>query len=244
MKDLNNKLYSNELLEDWVNRENLIPAEEYLLDKYLKDDTKQVIEAGTGGGRIAFHVEKMGFNSIQAFDYVPEMIIKAREKSEQKKSKINFFVADATDLSVLPDEEYDYLIFLQQVLCFIEDEKQFQKALSEAYRIAKKGSITIFSFLDYDSRLVNIPLRILLGVLRKIRKEKIPVEYLPWLKIGKTFNRNLLSKGQALTHWVKREKIIKDLTNTGFKIVEVKNASQINHYSKSRKGMLYIVCTK
>jgi len=244
MKDLNNKLYSNQLLDEWVNREKLIPAEEYLLGKYLKETAKNVIEAGTGGGRISFYIEEMGFETIYAFDYVPEMIIKAKEKSEKKKSTIDFFVADATDLSDLPNEEYDYLIYLQQILCFIEEEKQFQKALNEAYRIAKKDSITLFSFLDYDSRLVNIPLRIIVSILRKIRKEKISGEYLPWLKIGNTFNWKLFSKDQALTYWVKREKIIMELTQTGYKIVEVKNANQINNPTERQKGMLYIVCRK
>lgn len=129
-------------------------------------------------------------------------------------------------------------------MCFIEDEQQFHNALNEAYRIAKKDSITLFSFLDYHSRTLNIPHRILLNILRWLRNEPIPDNYLPWLKINNRFNRKLLSKNQALTYWVKRDEILMELNKIGFKVLEVKNASQINTDAKQQKGMLYVVCTK
>ncbi|HBX86795.1 MAG: hypothetical protein A2W97_17775 [Bacteroidetes bacterium GWE2_40_63] len=244
MKDLNKKLYTDELLNDWVTREEIIPAETYFIKKYLTQKTGKVIEAGTGGGRIAFCIGQMGFNQIDAFDYVPQMIESANKNLKDKNLNIKFIVADATNLSDFGSDTYDYLIYLQQVLCFIEDEQLFYKALNEAYRIAKKDSITLFSFLDYHSRTINIPLRILLNILRWLRNEPIPDNYLPWLKINNRFNRKLLSKNQALTYWVKRDEIIMQLEKIGFEVLEVKNASQINTDAKQRKGMLYVVCTK
>jgi len=244
MKDLNKKLYTDELLNDWVTREEIIPAETYFIKKYLTQKTGKVIEAGTGGGRIAFYIGQMGFNQIDAFDYVPQMIEYATKNAKDKNLDIKFKVADATNLSDFASNTYDYLIYLQQVLCFIEDEQLFHNALNEAYRIAKKDSITLFSFLDYHSRTLNIPLRMLLNILRRLRNEPIPDNYLPWLKINSSFNRKLLSKNQALTYWVKREEILMELNKIGFKVLEVKNASQINTDAKQRKGMLYVVCTK
>jgi ubiquinone/menaquinone biosynthesis C-methylase UbiE len=244
MKNRNKELYTKELLDDWVRREEIIPAEANLINKYLTLKTGSVIEAGTGGGRIAFYIEQIGFNQIDAFDYVPQMIEYAEKNKIEKQSKVKFKVADATNLSEYGDNAFDYLIYLQQVLCFIEDEDQFHNALKEAYRIARKESISIFSFLDYNSRSLNIPLRMVLRVLRWIRKEPVSDKYLPWLKINTSFNRKILSKNQALTYWVKRDDIVRELENIGFKVLEVKNASEINSDSKLRKGMLYIVCTK
>jgi ubiquinone/menaquinone biosynthesis C-methylase UbiE len=244
MKELNKKLYATELLNDWVTREEIIPAEAYFINKYVTHKAGTVIEAGTGGGRLAFYIEQMGFNRMVAFDYVPQMIEYANKNAKNKNSTIKFVVADATNLSDFSSDAYDYLIYLQQVLCFIEEEQQFHKALSEAYRIAKKDSITVFSFLDYHSRITNTPLRMILRVLRWIRKEPISDNYLPWLKLNNSFNWKLLSKNQALTYWVKRDEILMQLNEIGFKVLEVKNASEINTDAKQRKGMLYVVCGK
>ena len=83
------------------------------------------------------------------------MIDNANKNGKKKNSAIKFVVADATDLSDFTSNTYDYLIYLQQVLCFIEDEQLFRNALSEAYRIAKKDSIVIFSFLESNFSQVS-----------------------------------------------------------------------------------------
>jgi ubiquinone/menaquinone biosynthesis C-methylase UbiE len=116
------------------------------------------------------------------------MIVNAIERKGKINSTVEFKVADATNLALYADNSFDYLIYLQQVLCFIEDEQMFYNALKETYRIAKNGGTVIFSFLDYNSRKINIPLRIILTVLRKLRGEKISKRYLPWLKINGSFN--------------------------------------------------------
>lgn len=113
MKDLNKKLYTDELLNDWVTREEIIPAEVYFIKKYLTQKTGKVIEAGTGGGRIAFYIGQMGFNQIDAFDYVPQMIEYANKNLKDKNLNIKFIVADATNLSDFGRDTYDYLIYLQ-----------------------------------------------------------------------------------------------------------------------------------
>ncbi len=245
MENLNKSLYTNELINDWVNREEIIEAETYFITKYLSNKDGHVIEAGTGGGRLSFFIERLGFKSIDAFDYVPEMINCADEKKAKINSAVHFEVADATGLSKYTDNTYDYLIYLQQVLCFIEDELLFDKSIKEAYRIARTGGIGIFSFLDYDTRKVNSIMRIALIIIRKIRGERISSCYLPWLKINNKFNFKLFSKNQAQTYWIRKNEIIEKLEQTGFKILEVKNANQINNpLSTKRKGMLYLVCMK
>jgi len=95
IKNLNAELYSNELFEEGINRKNLIPAEEYLLKKYFRNTTKNVLEAGTGGGIISFHIENMGFKNIAVFDIVPDMIKHANTVAKSTGSNIEFKVADA-----------------------------------------------------------------------------------------------------------------------------------------------------
>lgn len=245
LKNLNAELYSNDLLESWTNKKGLIPAEEYLIKKYLTDTKKSVLEAGTGGGRISFQIEQMGFTSISAFDYVPKMIMYANEVAKNEKSNIDFKTLDASSLEAYESNTFDYLIYLQQVLCFIDKEDLFIDSIKEAYRIAKKDGITIFSFLDFDSRRFNSTLSLIICTLRKLRKEDISKQHLPWLKINSKFNWKLFNKNQPVTYWVKKDQIISILEEIGFSILEAHNANQLTEQNdKKRIGMLYVVCRK
>ena len=85
MENLNAKLYSNEILDEWQKRKHLIKAEEYFISKYLLNKSYTILEAGTGGGRISFELEALGFKNIKAFDIVPEMIEYALEKVKKNE---------------------------------------------------------------------------------------------------------------------------------------------------------------
>lgn len=242
--NLNAALYSNELFEEWSYRDPLLPAEEYVLNKYLTDKTQNVLEAGTGGGSISFYIEKMGFKQITAYDFVPRMVAHAEAAAKKRNSCINFKVGDASHLPEYGNESFSYLVYLQQVLCFIDRKELFTQGLKEAYRIAKIDGTVIFSFLDFDSRAYNAPLSSTLTTLRKLRKERMGSQYLPWLRIGDKFNWKLLGKNQAVSYWVKKEDILSELEEIGFTILEAKNTNQINSDSTDRTGMLYVVCKK
>lgn len=245
MKNLNAELYSNVLLEEWSKKNHLLVPEDKLLSKYLQNKTKNVLDVGTGGGRLAFHVEGMGFNNISAFDIVPEMIEHANKVAKEKKSNINFNVLDAANLSLYKDNEFDYLLYLQQVLNFIPGEIDFVTSLSESYRVAKNGSIVLFSFLDYDSRIFNPFLNSILNILRKMRGEKTQRQRLPWIILNNKFNWKLFNKDQAVVYWVKKDEILRHLKEIGYEILEAKNANQfVDSESKKRKGILYVVCKK
>lgn len=243
-KNLNAELYSKELFEVWANMKNIFSAEDYFIKKYLTNTTKNVLEAGTGGGRISFYIEKMGFKNISVFDIVPDMIKHANTIAKSTKSNIEFKVADASSLTEYKNDTYDYLVYLQQVLCFISKYELFYDSLKEAYRVTKKDGIVVFSFLDFDSRFYNSTLSLIINILRKIRGEKVLKQYLPWLKINNKFNWKLFNRNQPVNYWVKKNLIITDLKNIGFSILEAKNKNQLNNDSNSRKGMLYIVCRK
>jgi ubiquinone/menaquinone biosynthesis C-methylase UbiE len=244
MENLNAKLYSNEILEDWQNRKHLIEAEKHLISKYLLNKSNSILEAGTGGGRISFELEELGFNNIQAFDYIPEMIDHAKKRVIETKSSIQFDVLDATNLTKYEDNSFDYAIYLQQVLCFISDENAFKNALKESYRVTKPKGLVIYSFLDMDSRPYNGTLSFIVNFLRLLRGEKRQKQHLPWLKINNKFNYKLLFKNQPTNYWVKKEDILLELEKIGFEIIEANNTNQLFNKTSDRKGMLYVVCQK
>lgn len=240
----NSDLYARELFEKWSNKQGIIASEEYLIRKYISEKEFSILEAGTGGGRISFYLETLSFTNISAFDIVPEMIQAANTEAQKRASCIRFLEADASDLSAYSQSRFQYLIYFQQVLCFLENDESFLKALQEAYRVAAPNSTCIFSFLDFDARKLNIPLSYILRLLRFFRNEKTGYQYLPWLKINSSFNWKFLAKKQPLLYWVKEDEVLRQMKNIGFSILEVLHDSDIPGNDKKRKGMLYMVCTK
>ena len=130
-ENLTAKLYSNKLLEEWSSKEDIWREEAYFIDKYLLDKSQNVLEAGTGGGRISYYIESLGFDNIDAFDISPEMIEVAKLKAIEIGSKVKFSKLDAANLSVYENESFGYLIYLQQVLSMIADESLFSKAIED-----------------------------------------------------------------------------------------------------------------
>jgi ubiquinone/menaquinone biosynthesis C-methylase UbiE len=234
----NKILYETSEFGLWNHREGLLAQERYFLTKYTsREDT--ILEAGTGGGRISYKLEKMGYSHITAFDYVEKMITSAKTKNPH--TSINFLVADATDLSTIASNTFDRLIYLQQIISFIP-EKNIPKALNESYRILVPEGIVIFSFLNWKGRIINPLLSALLTGVRFFRNEQFSKQSLPWLKLGNKPNWKLLFHHQPLTYWFTREELITQLETLGFVILEIKTSSDF--ISSSSEGMLYIVCQK
>ena len=239
-KKLNKDLYSDQLFSVWSSKEDLLPIEKYFLEKYLVNKKGKVVEAGTGGGRIIFEIEKLGFTNLEAFDYVESMISFCNVKKRHLNSSINFKNADATKL--IPDyseKEFDYLIYLQQVLCFL-DKDLLPKALNEAYRVGKQDSIYIYSFLNWNSKFYNPILSIMVNFFRILRGEKTNKYELPWLILNEKINWKFLNKNQPQNIWFKKNSILDILKKNGFSLIEVK--SQVD--SSDKMGHLHIACKK
>ncbi len=224
----NHSIYANEELKNWTERSGLLKQEQYLIEKYIRNEGI-LIEAGTGGGRISLEVhDKYPNIKIVAFDFVEEMIKSAKLKSNE----INFEVHDASDLSIYDDNTFDAAIYLQQIVSLVPEEF-ISCVLKESYRVLKKDGIVIFSFLSYSGRKINLIVSFLVNILRILRKEKWQTQRLPWLKLSNKVNFKFFTKNQATTYWFYEKEIIKILEDIGFTIVETKC-----------DNMIYVVCKK
>lgn len=223
--------------EYWVqnSQKSLEKVERSLVSKYLTDKESRIIEAGTGGGRIAFNLEAIGFQNIDAFDFVPQMIDEANKFALQRSSNVHFHVADATSLAEFESNSYDYALYLQQILSGVPINL-VERALEECHRVLKGNGLALFSFMDYDSRKYNKVLDIALNVARLFRGEQTSRQILPRLKIDHKWNYKFLSKGQAIMYWFRRDEIVQLLEKAGFEIIEVK----IKHENNG----IYIACRK
>jgi ubiquinone/menaquinone biosynthesis C-methylase UbiE len=233
------ELYTNQLFHEWAEKERLMPVETHFISKYLTEKSKRVVEAGTGGGRIIFSIETMGFTNLDAFDFVPRFISLAQERARVQNSRVNFVVADACQLNIYSEETFDYLIYLQQVLCSVPED-QLAQGMKEAFRIAKKGSIAIFSFLNWRSRVFNPLLSVAVNSLKWLRRERVSKYYLPYLRLDDHFNRRLFHRNQPLVYWGTKDDIVEKLTRVGFTIIDVNTEKELGYKSTG----IYVVCTK
>ncbi len=63
------EIYAGPEFKHWVEEEELIAPEQFLLERYLRSD-QSTLEAGTGGGRILRALARRGFKELSGFDKV------------------------------------------------------------------------------------------------------------------------------------------------------------------------------
>lgn len=206
--------------------------EEYMIGKNIKKGGT-ILEAGCGGGRISFCMESKELGPISAFDFVESFIDEAKKNTT---SKVNFFVADASDLNNIKDNSFEYEVYLQKIFSLIPKDR-FRDALRESNRTIKNGGTMICSFLNYGGRKYNGILSAVLLFLRKLRKENKTKQELPWLKLKGKPNLKLLKKDQATVYWFNKDEIVSELKNAGYEILEV-------YAPNDRPSILYVACKK
>lgn len=234
-KRTNKYIFENLEFLEWTSKsiERLTLDEEYFIKKYLIKKFGRILEAGVGGGRIIFEIEKFGFKNIVGYDFSQKMIDYATKKKNYSKSIVELHVLDATDLSIFSDHSFDYTLYLQQIISFLPNDKLRLQAIEEAYRVLKPKGIALFSFLNWKGRIYNIPLGILLGIIRIIINQSPNIHSLPWLKIGGKLNAAFILPRQATAYWFSEEEAINIINKVGFKIEEIK----MNNY-------IFMACRK
>jgi SAM-dependent methyltransferase len=249
----NKDLYRGSEFLTWLNNRNLIPAETYLISKYL-DPQLATVEAGTNGGRILLGMQDLGFKNLSGFDYVPELIDRAI--AQDTTGTIDFQVQDAIELDY-PDHRFDQIIYLMQILCTIENQQDSLKAIQESYRILKPGGTGLFSVLNFETRNAQLIFSIYykyLKIFRKLRGENRSVQSSPWFKSNGKFNFGTIADRPPYTYWYRITEIYELLKSVGFEIVGIGTDPQINAHSLKQtdlellgekiSGGLYIVVKK
>ncbi|MGJ5643151.1 class I SAM-dependent methyltransferase [Formosa sp. S-31] len=235
------KTFESHTLKYWSNRKNINKAEQYIFSKYLKNKNNSILDAGTGSGILAFYFEQaLGFKNIVAFDIIPKMIDIAKEKASIIKSNINFQVADASSLQTLKDESFDYLCYLQQIICMVPQSK-LNDALKEAHRLGKKDSLYFFSFLNWNSRWYNPFLSFALNSTRFLKGNPFQKYYLPEVKLKGKLNLDFFKSDQHPILWIKKNDIEKLLHKNGFSIESIFTEYELTNKKGSN---IYVICSK
>ncbi len=250
----NNKdLYSGVEFSTWLDLQELLSTEKKLIQAHLQPDL-HTVEAGTNGGRILLNMQALGFKNLAGFDYVPALIDRAIERDPNRT--IDFQVQDAVGLAY-PDAGFDQIIYLQQIICLIENQQDRLKAVQESHRILKPGGVGLFSFLSFESRSSKLIYAIYLKyiqLIRKLRRDERSIQELPWLMLGGKLNFGAMLDRAPYTYWYRVSEAYDLLKSVGFEIVSLGSEEQTSTddmattdnqlLTKKVSGMLYIVVRK
>jgi len=252
MRD-NKNVYSTVEFNRWVDRTDLDPDEQFVITQYL-DRGGRTLEAGTGGGRILRAMRQMGFTDLHGFDYVPGLIDKARVADGD--GRIRFEVQDATCLTY-PDCAFDQVIYLQQLLCFIEDYARRERAIHEAFRVLRPGGVALFCVLSFEVRRISLVYRWLMRywrLLRWLRGSSLSPQAMSWMRLGDRFNPTALLDRGPHVHWFRTDEIVSLLLSAGFLLHAVGSSRQIrlrrlcenlqDLADQPLEGAVYCICKK
>jgi ubiquinone/menaquinone biosynthesis C-methylase UbiE len=251
------EIYEGALLQEWQERSEIFPEETYVLNKYCPADG-QILEAGCGGGRIMYFLSENGHINLTGFDFVPEMIGYAQAKKAKTGANIQFSVGDATRLEGFADNKYTTVLYLQQLLSFINRDA-IPQVFSEANRVSAKGAYIVMAVLNYNGRFYSALLIAVLAFVRLFNGDKRSTQHQPWLFLtdGK-FNWRFWKRDQVQNYWFKVSEMTQLLTDAGYEVVETFASSDIpqnqlkgnneksflEKFRKKSSGVIYFVAQK
>lgn len=128
----------------------LTPCEQLLFGTYIKPGMA-VLDLGVGGGRTTSYLSRVASRYV-GVDYSETMI----HACKKRFPRLDFVLADASDLSAFEDSSFDAVVFSFNGLdSVVPDEKRLQ-CLRECRRVLRPAGVFVFSSHNPRSILVRI----------------------------------------------------------------------------------------
>jgi ubiquinone/menaquinone biosynthesis C-methylase UbiE len=125
--------------EYYARLESLTNCEQLLFDKYLRPGMA-ILDLGVGGGRTTSYLSSIASRYV-GLDYSSEMIRVCRHKFPD----LEFICCDADDLSSVPDQTFDAVVFSFNGLDCLLPESKRMRCLAECHRVLRNRGVLIFS---------------------------------------------------------------------------------------------------
>lgn len=110
----------------------------------------RVLDCACGIGTQTLGLASLGFR-VTACDLSASAIERARVEAEKRQLKVQLFVADMTDLAVIPEEDFDAVVCMDNALPHLESDEQLLQAATQIRRKLRAGATFIASIRDYDN---------------------------------------------------------------------------------------------
>jgi len=184
-------------------------SEEKVFERVFPEKNSSLIELGCGCGRIASGMWELGYVNLMATDFSRKMIERARRMIRVLGYGIHLRVEDATRLS-FDDDLFDGAIFGFNGLMQIPGRLNRVRAMSEAFRVLRRGGYFDFTSHDRDAAKWKKFWKRERMIWRKGRQKQELLEF------GDRFEET--DMGELFIHVPTREEVRKDLRKVGFKV--------------------------
>ena len=141
----NNYDEDRRLIKDNTHNVEFLVTKNYI-EKFLKPNDK-ILEIGAGTGRYSLYYAGLGYD-VTAIEYIQHNldILKSKITSDMK---ITAEQGDAVDMSRFADNSFDVTLVLRP-LYHLYNDKDINKAISEAIRVTKKDGIIMIAYITSD----------------------------------------------------------------------------------------------
>jgi SAM-dependent methyltransferase len=209
------ELYSGVLLEYWQKGEPIYPEEQFLLSLLPADKNAAILEAGCGGGRLLFYLEKQGYQHLHGFDYVQKMVQYASEQARLNGSTAQFSHQALPDLSNYPSGSFDACLCMQQLLSFVP-HADIPASLREIHRVLRPGGCIMGVTLHYGGLWYSPLLSVILKTIRFFQGRQLPAQSIPWMVIQGRFNWRFWRSDETQNYWFHPDELSTLLQTAGF----------------------------
>jgi SAM-dependent methyltransferase len=137
-----------EVVEHYAKASGLQSAEIYAFDKFIPVGAT-ILDIGVGGGRTTSYLSAIASRYL-GVDYAASMVLICQTRFPD----LEFICEDATDLSSIPDNSFDIVVFSINGIDSIPTDDGRHKCFAEVFRVLRRGGKFIFS--SHNARVLGV----------------------------------------------------------------------------------------
>ncbi|MEM3000950.1 MAG: class I SAM-dependent methyltransferase [Candidatus Nitrosocaldus sp.] len=188
ISEINLKAFSKMEVAIFYSEESLQKTEEVILNNLRPEIlNKKILEIGVGGGKTIRYLTKVTPNYI-GIDYSYKMVALCR----QKYPGINILHLDARDMSIFPDDEFDFVLCAFNSMDYVGHSDRL-KILREVFRILKKDGYFVFSTHNREGSAYKFYLSVFAPLFTHNPFNPITLDPLVLLRKTKTFFKAIVN---------------------------------------------------
>ncbi len=227
-----------------VVRLGLYPIERDLFERFLPRPPARILDLGSGGGREAIPLARMGY-AVLGIELSPRLVEIARTNAGEVAATARFETGDVTAID-LPPESFDAALMLAQLYGHIQGRARRVETLRRVRRALAPAGVLIVSTKD---RLARLSSRVLFAALNPLIRLTgsfaLEPNDLPVLFRDGRLDALASLRGRVIFHWHDAREFAGEAREAGFAIehaVNVAGTGLSGEDHLSAVGDLFFVC--